>query len=472
MTQASGPGIAYPAVGEVVDAKYRVEELIGLGGMGAVARATHLVRRAPVALKFMSAHVLLVPGAVERFINEAVAASRIDSDHIVRIFDTGTLPSGAPYLVMEYLEGIDLANLLGRHSQGRLPTARAVHFVLQMLRGLQIAHAAGIVHRDMKPANCFVVNKDGEPDFVKLLDFGISKVRQAGDVAITQENAALGTPLYMSPEQARSPRDADPRSDLYSTGVILYELLTGVTPVVSTSGELNELLYKLFTSEAPPIQSHRPDLPDGLAAVVHRALVHDPDARFATAADMAEALAPWADERSAAVLAKIRATMPGFAILARGSTHAPPVGGTVATAATEASGPPPPRSDLPPRPGIAALTDLGSTKDTPDSRSAAGSAQRKPTLAIGLGIGAAVLVAGIVAIFFPRPSGVAPTAASSATGSIARVLPPPTSSAIPETQTTPLPSASAAVPRGDDAGSRPRVVRPASPTPDDILRMK
>jgi len=137
MTQ---PGFAsgYPSVGEVVDSKYRVEELIGQGGMGAVARATHLVRKAPVALKFMSADVLLVPGAVERFINEAVAASQIDSDHIVRIFDTGTLPNGAPYLVMELLVGIDLSQLIAREGQGGLVVPRAVHLVLQMLRALQI----------------------------------------------------------------------------------------------------------------------------------------------------------------------------------------------------------------------------------------------------------------------------------------------------------------------------------------------
>src|SRR5204863_1083852 len=133
----------------------------------------------------------------------------------------------------EFLEGCDLSDLIAREGTPGLPIPRAVHFILQALRGLQVAHAAGIVHRDMKPSNCIIINKDVEPDFLKLVDFGISKVKQADGAQagnITRTNSALGTPLYMSPEQARSPRDVDLRSDLYSVGVILFELLTGRTP--------------------------------------------------------------------------------------------------------------------------------------------------------------------------------------------------------------------------------------------------
>src|SRR6478609_7991829 len=196
---------SYPQAGEVIDGKYQVERILGEGGMGAVARATHLLRRAPVALKFMSPMVLSFPGAVDRFLNEGVAASQIDSENVVKVFDVGKLASGAPYLVMECLEGRDLSELLlAEGSPGLTDLPRAVHFVLQALRGLQVAHEAGIVHRDMKPSNCFVIDKDGEPDFVKLLDFGISKVQQPGGGSLTQTNSALGTPLYMSPEQAKS----------------------------------------------------------------------------------------------------------------------------------------------------------------------------------------------------------------------------------------------------------------------------
>src|SRR3984957_13676126 len=307
----------YPQPGDVLDGKYRVERLLGEGGMGAVAKATPLLRRAPVALKFMSGAVLSMPGAVERFVNEGVAASQIDSDHVVKVFDVGRLPNGSPYLVMEYLDGWDLGQLLEREGPV-LSVERAVHFTVQALRALQTAHAAGIVHRDMKPSNCFVIVKDGEPDFVKLVDFGISKVRTSEDgqgAHLTRTNSALGTPLYMSPEQARSPRDVDHRTDLYSVGAILYEMLAGRTPYTSDTGEFTEILFKIFTTQPEPRARLRPDLPDGLAAVVHRALTREADGRFASAGDMAEALAPYADERSNQVIARLRtgrrSQMPG-----------------------------------------------------------------------------------------------------------------------------------------------------------------
>ncbi len=309
MQPSFGTVSTYPQPGDVLEGKYRVERLLGEGGMGAVAKATHLLRRAPVALKFMSGAVLSLQGAVERFVNEGVAASQIDSDHVVKVFDVGRLPSGAPYLVMEYLEGWDLGQLLEREGP-TLAVARAVHFTVQILRALHTAHAAGIIHRDMKPSNCFVIEKDGEPDFVKLVDFGISKVRTTDDAPgahLTRTNSALGTPLYMSPEQARSPRDVDHRTDLYSVGAILYEMLSGRTPYTADSGEFTEILFKIFTTEPEPLTRVRPDVPEALAAVVHRALQRDLGARYASAVEMSEALVPFADERSATVLARLRA---------------------------------------------------------------------------------------------------------------------------------------------------------------------
>ncbi len=327
MTQLFVIPAAYPQPGEVLDGKYQIERLLGEGGMGAVAKATHLLRRAPVALKFMSPSVMMLTGAVERFINEGVAASQIDSDHVVKVYDVGQLPTGAPYLVMEYLEGQDLSDLLLREGTPGLPVVRAVHFTLQILRGLQIAHQANIVHRDMKPSNCFVVRKDGEDDFVKLLDFGISKVQQPGGGNITRTNSALGTPLYMSPEQARSPKDVDRRSDIFSVGVILYELLTGQTPFHSESGEFTEILFKIFTQDPPFIGTLRPDLPDELCAAIHKALARSPDDRYATAFDMAEGIAPWADERSTQVMVRSRAVQQGH------MSQLPPPGEAVPTAA-------------------------------------------------------------------------------------------------------------------------------------------
>src|SRR3984957_6829407 len=273
----------YPQPGDVLDGKYRVEHLLGEGGMGAVAKATHLLRRAPVALKFMSPAVLALQGAVERFVNEGVAASQIDSDHVVKVFDVGRMPNGTPSLVMEYLDGLDLGQLLIRDG-GRLSVPRTMHFALQILRALQTAHASGIIHRDMKPSNCFVIDKDGEPDFVKIADFGISKRRsddaEGRSANLTRTNSALGTPLYMSPEQARSPRDVDLRADLYSVGAIIYELLAGRTPYTADSGEYTEILFKIFTTDPEPLRTFRPDVPEGLEAAVHRALSRDLAVRF------------------------------------------------------------------------------------------------------------------------------------------------------------------------------------------------
>jgi serine/threonine-protein kinase len=282
--------------------------------------AHHKILRADVALKFMSPDVMRVPGAVERFMNEGVAARGIQSDHIVRVDDVGVLPSGLPYIVMEMLQGCDLSELIEREAPQGLPVPRAVHFVLQILRGLHVAHSKGIVHRDLKPSNAFVIQRDGESDFIKLLDFGISKITQEpGKEAqqLTQTNTGLGTPLYMSPEQARNAREANARSDLYSVSAILYELLTGRTPYQAESP--NDLLFKLFTAEPDPILSVRPDLPQGLAELIHQGLSKDPAQRPSSALEFAELLVPFADARSTEVIARIRATaggIPASALLA------------------------------------------------------------------------------------------------------------------------------------------------------------
>ncbi len=478
MTQPPPSMYAYPKKGEVLDGKYLVDRMLGEGGMGAVALATHQLRKAKVALKFMNPMFLTVPGAIERFHNEGVAASQIESDHCVKIIDVCTLPSGAPFLVMEYMQGLDLSELLQRDGRPGLPAERAVHFVLQVLRGLQAAHAKGIIHRDMKPSNCFVVEKDGEADFVKLLDFGISKVRQPGEAALTATNSALGTPLYMSPEQAKSPRDVDARSDIYSVGVILYELLTGRTPFFSESGEFTEILFKLFTSEPPHISTARPDLHPGLAAAVHHALARDQNLRFNDVVEFAEAIAPFAGAHSQHLVQRMRGLPPGSLVLPnlanapsqqKISLRPPPqsnyppgardTGASAAEVLAATMGANPTGGDVmipraPPLPGT--RTDLGATRDA-----TAGGTKKKgapawifivPIVAVGIGAAGAVhFLSG------KKPVATQPTATVSAE-------PPP-----PPVQDVPFPSASvtavAPLPSVPTASAAPSATNVTPPKP-------
>jgi eukaryotic-like serine/threonine-protein kinase len=297
---------AYPSPGAILDDKYEIQEVLGTGAMGAVLRAQHLLRKAPVALKFVSPDIVEKRGVVDRFLNEAVAASKIDSEHVVKVFDVSKLPNGTPYMVMEFLEGEDLAHLMRRHGQGLEEVPRAIHMALQILRGLSVAHAANIVHRDMKPANCFVTGKDGDSDFIKIVDFGISKLREEGGLELTQAGSALGTPLYMSPEQARNPKDVDARSDLYAVAAILYELLSGKPPFVPASGMISELFVMLGTEDPKSLEEIRHDLPPGLWDAIEKGLQKKPEHRFQSSSEMAEALAPFADERSDYIVAKMQ----------------------------------------------------------------------------------------------------------------------------------------------------------------------
>jgi serine/threonine-protein kinase len=459
----------YPQAGEVLEGKYRVEQLLGEGGMGAVAKATHMLRRAPVAIKFMSPAVLALQGAVERFVNEGVAASQIDSDHVVKVFDVGRMPTGAPYLVMEFLDGCDLGQLLAREG-GRLEPIRAVHFTLQILRALQTAHASGIIHRDMKPSNCFIINKDGEPDFVKLVDFGISKVRsddtQAHQANLTRTNSALGTPLYMSPEQARSPRDVDHRADLYSVGAILYELLTGRTPYVAESGEYTEILFKIFTTEPEPLRSLRPEIHEGLAQVVHHALVRDPNQRFSSASEFAEALVPFADERSGQVVQRLRggrgrSLMPGSQAYVPGQPGGPGTGarGPVTGARGPVTGPQGPMSGVHgsapgapmqtnPTPGDALRaprvpTDVGVTRETPPQVGQPAAKSSRGPLVLAF-VAVVVLCAGGGIFVYRSRQAPAPAATRDPMESATVVAPPPPSllpsTGIPSASLSPLPS--------------------------------
>jgi len=292
----------YPSVGSIIAGRYRIDALLGEGGMGAVFRGSDSQGN-PFALKFPAPDIRSRPGMMSRFANEAVAASRIASEHAVHIFGVEATEGGVPFIVMELLQGTDLDQII--ETQAPIDTPRAVHFALQILRALQVAHAAGVVHRDMKPANCFVLNQNGEPDFIKIIDFGITKLLGDDAANQTRTSVTMGTPAYMSPEQARSAKAAEPRSDLYAVGVILYELLTKKRPYDGDSH--NELVVKICTEPPLPIRNARADLPADLAAAVEHALVKAPAGRYENAQAFARALAPFADARSAGVLQRIEA---------------------------------------------------------------------------------------------------------------------------------------------------------------------
>ena len=467
----------YPPVGDVIDGKYRVVKYLGEGGMGAVAKAEHLLRGVPVALKFMAPHVLGMEGGVERFLNEARLASQVKNDAIVEVVDVGKLPTGAPYLVMEYLEGEDLADVLDANDRKGLEVARAVHLALQILRALQAAHAKGIVHRDLKPANCFVIRKDGEADVVKLLDFGISKAPTS--VGLTHTNTALGTPLYMSPEQARNPKDVDARADLYSAGVILYELLSGRTPHVSESGEATELILKLFTQDPAQLASLRPELPKALCEAVHKALVREREERWSDARAFAEAIAPFADERSAIVLQRIRGFVPSAepADAGGGLDAFAKLSATPPTAQVQSHPPPP----FDPRSGDA-LAATQSTRDvSPAARTSVEARTEAPpppasgvkptlmalavvlTVALGVALYAAWRIVS-TPVVTPQP---VPTTPPTTPSVIVVTAPPPSQTSAPPTSATVVRTAPTAPPTApSSAPSASHAPPPATTTPD------
>jgi serine/threonine protein kinase len=276
--------------GDILDGKYRVERVLGIGGMGVVVAARHLQLDQRVALKFVLPTAMESTEAVERFAREARAAVRLRSEHVARVLDVGTLPGGAPYMVMEYLDGRDLAEVI--EQRGPLPAADAAYFVMQACEAIAEAHALGIVHRDLKPRNLFVTTRiDGQP-LVKVLDFGISKATaapgSAGDLSLTRTTSIMGSPNYMSPEQLRSSKLVDARTDVWALGIILYEALTGRVPF---EAETVTQLCAMVLQDAPrPLEEQRADLPPGLSAVVMGCLEKDPARRTPSVSALARAL--------------------------------------------------------------------------------------------------------------------------------------------------------------------------------------
>jgi serine/threonine-protein kinase len=281
-------GAGDPLIGRTIGGRYFIRRQIARGGMGVVYEAEHVGLDKRVAVKFILDRFGDDREALHRFHREARAASRVGHENIVDITDIGETEDGKSFLVMEYLEGSDLGQVL--QATGRMDPSRAVHIVGQVLRGLAAAHGEGIIHRDMKPANVFLTERGGVSDFVKIMDFGISKVVAARDarVRLTETGVAMGTPIYMAPEQAEARQDIDHRVDVYAVGVMLYEMLGGTPPFNAGS---YVALVQLHVSAAPPsLAARRPDLPRELVRAVHKALEKDPDKRFQGALEFAKAL--------------------------------------------------------------------------------------------------------------------------------------------------------------------------------------
>jgi serine/threonine-protein kinase len=286
--------------GQILAGKYRIERVLGAGGMGIVVAARHMQLEETVALKFLLPAALDNPEAVVRFAREARAAVKIKSEHVARVSDVGTLPNGVPYMVMEYLEGEDLAAWLKQ--RGALPIDQAVEFVLQACVAVADAHALGIVHRDLKPANLFCIRRSDGQLSIKVLDFGISKMTDSSGLASgspTRTSALMGSPLYMSPEQMRSAKDVDAQTDIWALGVVLFELITGHPAFLGES--VTDVAIKVANEQPPSVRSFRPDAPAGVEAVILRCLQKERRQRYRNVAELAFDLLPFAPRAKALV---------------------------------------------------------------------------------------------------------------------------------------------------------------------------
>jgi eukaryotic-like serine/threonine-protein kinase len=336
MAKAQPEDLTPVAPGDLLADKYRVERVIGVGGMGVVVAATHVELEEPRALKFMLRKYSDDAEAAARFVREAKAAARLKSEHVGAIYDIGRLESGQPYMVMEYLAGDDLRVILER--EGQLPIEQAVDYTLQALCGLAEAHAAGIVHRDLKPANLFVTQgTDGLPR-VKIVDFGISKLTGATaqpTAAKTQTAALLGSPHYMSPEQLACARLVDARTDIWSVGIMLYEMLTGKLPFDGPS--VTAVTVVVVQKDPPKPSGLRPEIAPALEAAILRCLAKDPAERFPDVAALGEALAPFGSEAGRSLVEHVKRVQQA----ARPSSEAAPIAASAPATEPEAEAVPP-----------------------------------------------------------------------------------------------------------------------------------
>jgi serine/threonine protein kinase len=436
--------------GQILAGKYRVEKVLGSGGMGVVVAAWHLELEQRVAVKFLHPLALERTDTAERFRREARSAAKIRSEHVARVIDVGIMEGGVPYMVMEYLEGHDISDEMQK--VGMLPISDAIDFVLQAVEALAEAHAAGIVHRDLKPANLFIAHRADGTRIVKVLDFGISKSLLNGGVpelSLTRTSTLIGSPLYMSPEQMRSAKDVDARTDIWSLGVILYEMITGRPPY--TGDSIPALCASLLGDTPVSMQVIRPEVPPELEEAVMRCLAKDRSGRFGSVSELARALAPFGSlssqlhvDRASRLLGVTDVSFPGIPmstpLRASRPTPNPPNRGTV---------------------------DSWGRTDSPMGTQSEPQRSRAPVF-VGLGLTIAALLGVVVFLGIREPS-----APPSASASVAAPPPPPlntVATAAPEpapVQPQVLPSAVAPEPGApvvrpqEPLGAKPKAIPPA-----------
>jgi len=490
-----------PKAGDVIDGKYHLVRLLGQGGMGAVFAAKHLTLGSSYAVKVMLADAANAE-AIARFKNEGRAAANIHNDHVVRVFDVDE-ENGYAYMVLELLEGEDLAQVLEREL--RVAPHLAVTYVLQALDGVREAHAQGIVHRDLKPSNLFLAKRRDGSVVVKVLDFGISKAGQAQQAlsqtpaARTSTKAMLGSPLYMSPEQLRSSKSVDARADIWAIGVILFELLTGTLPFMGEN--LGELFAAILENDAPPVRSRAPEVPPGLEAIVARCLQRKPEMRYASATELMRELTAFAAPSTSpfSSSAAMMPSLPGTALLSPDANPAPAIAAAalrsqpqqhqsspghgpsghypMAIGATTGSGSSP---GVPGAPGVKGTVPLGAVTPQPNQGTAAwGSTGTAP--AAGLPKTSAmtwILVGASALAFVGLVAGGAAWAkrthgSSDPVGSASHVAtdppPPPTTSpttvATASSTSTPVASASAATSASTATGPASAAASQTAPRP-------